>query len=171
MGRKLCFGSFHETEIGNRVSSGWGAFMKYKSELCNKHGSLRNRMRLFDAVVTPRVIYGCAAWTLKEADKKRLRTCRRHMLRMMFAPRRRVIDTPEELSQSEEDSGDDSCNEEAGEDEEDTLEPWAEFIQRVTHNIEAQLENVSSEDWVTTHRKAKMEVCRSHRNCYRSEVV
>ena len=75
LGRKICFASFHETEISNRIAAGWSAFMKSRTELCSKQCSLHVRARLFEAVVTPCVMYGCAAWTLTEALEKQLHTC------------------------------------------------------------------------------------------------
>ena len=35
LGRKLCFGNVHETELQNRLTSGWAAFHKHKAELCS----------------------------------------------------------------------------------------------------------------------------------------
>ena len=35
------------------------------------------------------------------------------------------------------------------------LEPWPEFIQRVTHHIEDLLDSICLEDWVVLHRRRK----------------
>ena len=158
LGRKICFGIYHKTEVKNRIAAGWGAFMKYKTELCSKHCSLRLKAKLFEAVVTPCVMYGCAAWTLTDGLEKRLRVTRRHMLRMMFASRRRIVDSHTATNPD----GEDSASEEEIEappdvcsDAEDELEPWPEFIQRVTHHVEELLERTCMEDWVVLHRRRK----------------
>ena len=69
------------------------------------------------------------------------------MLRMMFAPRRRVVTLGTNHASESSDDSDSSCESNAG------LEPWVDFIRRVTHNIDANMHNVSSDDWVTIHRR------------------
>ena len=158
LGRKICFGSYHETEIKNRIAAGWASFMKHKTEFCSKHCSFKLKAKLFEAVVTPRVMYGCAAWTLTDTLEKKLRVARRHMLRMMLGSRRRVRDTlPAEGSQEESQSSDEDTEalSHLSSDIDDGLEPWPDFIQRVTHQIEDLLEDTCLEDWVVLHRRRK----------------
>ena len=83
LGRKLCLSTYHATEVRNQIALAWGSFMKFKKELCGKHYPLHDRIRLFEAVVTPRALYGAAAWTLTESLERALRTARRRMLRMV----------------------------------------------------------------------------------------
>ena len=64
LGRKLSIGRLREAELQHRIASGWAAFAQYRTELCGKHYSFRDKARLFEAVVTPRVMYGTAALTL-----------------------------------------------------------------------------------------------------------
>ena len=91
LGRKLRPVNCHEAEIKNRIAAGWGAFMRYKSELCGKHVPFTTKMRLFSAVVTPVVLYATATWTVSEQMARELRVARRRMLRMMFPMRRLKI--------------------------------------------------------------------------------
>ena len=56
LGRKLCFAASQLTELKNRLAAGWAAFHKHKSELCCKFYRLCDRVKLFDAVVTPVVL-------------------------------------------------------------------------------------------------------------------
>jgi hypothetical protein len=73
--------SLHDTEVSNRIQKGWNKFFAFKSELCGKHVSVKDKFKLFNAVVTPTVLYGSAAWT-RNADRTRLlRTAKRRMLR------------------------------------------------------------------------------------------
>ena len=72
LGRKVCLASYHDTELSHRVACAWASFFKFKDGLCNKLVDKRQRLRLFDAVVTPSVMYGCAAWTLKADSYQRL---------------------------------------------------------------------------------------------------
>ena len=62
LGRKLGFSNSNEVELQNRLNAGWAAFHKHKGELCNRHYRTRDRARLFDAIITPTVLYGSAAW-------------------------------------------------------------------------------------------------------------
>ena len=58
LGRKLCMGSYHERELQNRISAGWAAFTKYKNEFCSKFYQLKDKIKLFESVVTLVVLYG-----------------------------------------------------------------------------------------------------------------
>ena len=89
LGRKICCGSYHETEIQNRIAAGWASFMKYKKELCSKHGSFRLKAKLFESVVTTRVMYGCAAWTLTDVLEKRWRFLSKNGAIQAFSYRQR----------------------------------------------------------------------------------
>lgn len=50
--------------------------------------------KLFQTVVAPLVLYGCAGWTLADVLKGNLRTAQRRMLRMMLASRRSLNTIP-----------------------------------------------------------------------------
>jgi len=154
LGRKVSVDEYHWTEIRNRAAAGWRTFMKYKAELCNKNTYFRDRARLFESVVTPTVLYGTAAWTLTGRMETFLRTTRRKMLRMMFGARRRRLEQPQE--EDETTQSDTSCSDAGSDDAPDqNLEPWPDFIQRVTADIEERLEAIRLEDWVITHRRRK----------------
>ena len=75
------------------------------------------------------------------------------MLRMMFAPRRRVVSAPSSGESSAEDDAESLPDLVANRDIE--LEPWPAFIQRVTHHIDELLDKISMEDWVVVHRRRK----------------
>ena len=81
MGRRLCFSGGHQAELHSRISSAWAAFHMHKGELCNKNYCIKARAKLFDAVVTPTVLYGCPAWVLTKTAEQQLKTLRRKMLR------------------------------------------------------------------------------------------
>ena len=89
LGRVLCIEGFHEAELSNRIACAWNVFFKHKLILCNKRLVLKKRLRFFESVVTPTVLYGCAAWSLKQADYQKLRTTRRRMLRWMVGSTKR----------------------------------------------------------------------------------
>ena len=84
LGRKLSFGGHQHVEQENRIAAAWAAFHKHKGELCNKHYRLRDRIKLFEAVVTPTALYGCSAWALTSKMEDKFKATRRKMLRYVF---------------------------------------------------------------------------------------
>jgi len=81
LGRLLSIQNPHDVEIAHRLKRAWAKFMSYKKELCGKHYPLRDRLKLFNATVTPTVLYGCGCWTMTKEREKKLRTAQRKMLR------------------------------------------------------------------------------------------
>ena len=60
LGMKMAMAEHHLTEVVNRLSSILAAFFLYKAALCHRRVPLADRVRLFDAVVKPCVLYACA---------------------------------------------------------------------------------------------------------------
>ena len=83
------------------------------------------KAKLFEAVVTPVALYGCAGWTLSSKMEDQLRTTRRRMLRIMLCTRRR----PDES--------------------------WIEFIKRGTAEAESRMMSSSYACWVPGYRRHK----------------
>ena len=133
LGWKVCIEDQAGVELQNRIAAGWAAFSKYRPELCGKKYSMKARARLFEAVVTPTVMYGAASWTLTVDLEKQLRTARRSMLRMMFGGRR--------IPASEVDGVEG--------------ETWVEYVQRATHKVEDVMTRFGSQDWIALHRTKK----------------
>ena len=125
LGRKLAMTRFHETELLNRVSSGWASFFSYKAALCNRSVPLKDRVRLFDAVVTPCVLYASGTWAMTAAASQKLTTTRRRMLRWMV----RIVKA--------------------------SAEPWEEYVVRATHLCEDMFAAHGSRSWVTMQRQQK----------------
>ena len=79
LGRKVRFHNPHESELGSRIASAWGALTRHKEELTSRRFRLHDRLRLFNAVVSSTVLYGCETWTLKQGQQQRLRTVQRKL--------------------------------------------------------------------------------------------
>ena len=78
------------------------------------------------------------------------------MLRMVLGQGRRRNQgrsDPTDDNQKSEDSGDDF--EEAADDPEDVLEPWIDWIRRVTHNAEENLQRLKNRTWIEQARTRK----------------
>ena len=63
-----------DEEINNRVAKAWAKFGVFREELLDRNVPLHLRIRLFDTVVTPTMLYGCAAWTMTQRRQKMLRS-------------------------------------------------------------------------------------------------
>ena len=48
----------HVTELRHRIRVAWYAFQRHRKMLTNKHVSIKLRLKLFNAVVTPTILYG-----------------------------------------------------------------------------------------------------------------
>ena len=125
LGRKLSIDEYHNTELENRLASGWAAFFKLKGALCNRIVPLKDRISLFESSVTPCVLYACGTWTMTASREHKLRCARRRMLRWMIKPRR------------------------------DDSEDWPEYIKRATHTCEDLAERHGSIDWVISQHRRK----------------
>ena len=150
LGRKVSFQDPHETELNNRISAAWRAFAVHKDELTNKKYRLKDRLRLFDAVITSTVTYGCETWVLKTDQQRRLRTTQRKMLRMVLNAKRRRVAPKESSSTSSADETE--VNEEQEEKEEDVMESWADFLKRTAKWTEEQLKAAGQKEWLATWR-------------------
>jgi hypothetical protein len=98
LGRKIGFADPNKTEIENRIAAAWHSFMSLmslKNEFTNKSYTIKRRLELFNCVVAPAALYGCAAWALTTAEEGRLLRAERRMLRMIIGHSRRwKMDAP-----------------------------------------------------------------------------
>ena len=125
-----------------------GSFSKNKKELTDRRYQLKDRLRLFDAVVTPSLLYGCETWALKVDQERRLKVTQRKMLRMVLNAKRRTLIV---------DSGSEPSQEEASKQSEDQeiLGPWPEFLQRTAQKMHEHLEKAGLSQWTMQWRTRK----------------
>ena len=125
LGTKLSSDSYHSTELANRLDSGWSCFFKLKDTLCDRRLPLRDRIKLFEASVTPCVLYACGTWTMTVERERRFNVTRRRMLRWMIRTARAHD------------------------------EDWVTYIKRATHTSEELASSLGSVRWVVLQRKRK----------------
>ena len=132
LGRLVNLEFWDAVELNNRIALAWKKFMVFKTEFMNKSYSLNDRLRLFQSTVTATALYGAATWTLtREMELKLLRTQRR-MLRMILGQgRRRQLH------------------------DDDSIEPWVDWVIRTTREVEQRLIKLNIEDWICTYRRRK----------------
>ena len=107
LGRKLSFSDPHRVEVENRIACAWKKFHSLRQELLGNMYSLKDRMRLFDGVITSTLLYGCEAWTLTVELQNRIRRTQQQMLRMIIqTPRRKLLLTPTDTVDPEQSGSD-----------------------------------------------------------------
>eukprot|EP00973_Karenia_brevis_P050869 7065207-Karenia_brevis.AAC.1 len=131
-----------------------------KQELTNRRYSVKSRLRLLQATVTPTVLYGSEAWTLTKEMQQKLQRSQRRMLRLLVGTPRRT-ETDHRSSQPREEFDDERSEdaevdvpaELAAAEAESTTESWIQWVQRATHEANELLDKLHIEDWVTTWRR------------------
>ncbi len=151
LGRALNLRSTHDAEINHRIRRGWAKFGMFEKELTDKHYSFLHRVRLFNAVVTPSVLYCCCSWVMTASREQRLRGAQRKMLRTMLGKGRVIFGEADDISTQTATTG---SSQEA-----ETLEPWADWIQRVTHEAEEAMRIAGIPEWVEECRRRKWWWC------------
>ena len=90
LGQQLMFSDAVDQEMDNRIRAGWAKFHQHKQELTNRRYDLYDCLRLFQATLTPTVLYACPTWTLMKQLEAKLRRAQRRMLRMIMQTLRRI---------------------------------------------------------------------------------
>jgi hypothetical protein len=165
LGRALRLDDPNGAEIEARINVTWRKFNALRHVLCNRGYKLRHRLRVFETMVSPTLLYGAGTWTLTAERERQIKTTQRKMLRSMLAEGRRKIEetTAAEAGAREDDSSFEESEEEEEEEEEqeeqggeaeaDDLEPWHVWIQRVTGRALKEMEKAGVEEWTKAVRK------------------
>jgi hypothetical protein len=69
------------TEINHRIQCAWHKFGQHAHILCNRDISIHLRMRLFDSIITPTVLFGIAVLPLSATSLIKIEVLQRKMLR------------------------------------------------------------------------------------------
>ena len=169
LGRSISFENANTLETNQRIRAAWAKFSTLRQELTNKHYRLRDRLRLFESTVSPTLLYGCEALTLTRNDEHAINRAQRRMLRMMIGAGRRktkgtMTTEPNDNNEHSESDNDIQSNPEAqhddnqAEQEDDNhedLEPWHEWMKRVTQQAENLLQKFNIKSWISAIRTRK----------------
>ena len=140
LGRMLCMDDYHNKEVQHRMTKGWAKFMTYKGELCDKHYPLTDRLKLFNSVVTPTVLYGTGTWTMTLEKEQIVRTTPGKMGRLMLG---NWFKAPDRGSRDD------------NQDEATVTQPRVKWTEQATHIAEHAMRQNGVPDWVEEHRKRK----------------
>ena len=81
-----------DTEVDNRISKAWAKYGVFKDYLNDRSIPLNLRLKFFDAVITPTILYASECWTLTSNRQKKLRTTQRRMMRLITGAHRSYDD-------------------------------------------------------------------------------
>ena len=119
----MCLAAFHQAELDGRIRAAWAAFSKYRAVFLSGSYSFASTAKLFNAAVSPVLLFACACWTMTVGMEQQLTTTRRKMLRAMLQARR-----PRD-------------------------EEWVEFVRRTTATTETKMAELGYVDWVAAYRR------------------
>ena len=80
-------------EIAHRLQCGWQKFGQHSSTLLNKSVSIKLRLKLFDSVVTPSVLFGLHVLPISKSNMDKITVCQRKMLRKIVGRTRHPGDS------------------------------------------------------------------------------
>ena len=123
LGKLLSLVDPHDVEVQHRTKKAWAKFALYREELTDKGVPLKLRLKLFNAVVTPTMLYACSAWVLTAAQEKKVQATQMRMTRSILG-RKRKIDS------------------ESGE-----KEPWVPWIKRTTAEARENMKMYNVRNW------------------------
>ena len=125
------------------------------------------RMKLSGATVSATLLYGAGTWTLTEERAAKVRGAQRRMLRAMMQRKRerksttspdarseaaQAEEASEEEAESESDEESDATGgrleDQSGREQEEELEPWHEWVKRVTRLALHEMKRAQVDDWV-----------------------
>jgi hypothetical protein len=106
-------------------------------------------LKLFHTVVTPTVLYGSGTWAMTETRCRALQTTQRKMLRQILGQGRRKHnpETKPTTANDTEDNVEDDAKE--------VLEPWVDWIRRVTHDVLGIADGLNLPEWAEEQRRRK----------------
>ena len=96
LGQMISFKSQETMEINYRIRRARSAFVRNRRESTSKSYLLKHRLRPFNSVVTPKMMYGAATWALGKGHENMMRTTQRRMLRLIIQTKRRYTSIKKE---------------------------------------------------------------------------
>ena len=89
LGQLTAFKDAVQVEFDHHIKCAWPTLARRRQELTSPTYPLRDRLKLFDATVTPSLLCASGTWTMTEEMKKKLQTTQRRMMRMIMLTTRK----------------------------------------------------------------------------------
>ena len=89
-GQRISFYQQETTEIKSRIRAAWATFHKYRQELTSNNCMLKQRLRLFDATVSPTVCCAAGTWAPNKEHERMIQSTPRKMLRLIILTKKEI---------------------------------------------------------------------------------
>ena len=89
LGQRISFYQQETIEIKSRIRAAWATFRKYRQEPTPKKYTLKLRLRLFDATVSPTLCYASGTWSPSREHERMIQSTQRKMLRLIIQTKRK----------------------------------------------------------------------------------
>ena len=73
-----------DEEVASRISKAWAKYGIFRSELRDRQVPIELRLKLFDTVITPTILYGSETWPTKRSCQQKLHAAQMKMMRMLI---------------------------------------------------------------------------------------
>ena len=131
LGQNITVVDQEATEIQHRIRCAWSAFAWHRQELTSQSCLLRHRPHLFEALVTPTVMYGAGTWTTK-TKKTWIKDIRDAEISEDTEEKDSTHDEHDQDSISFDDDDDSTASQEVD------LDDWIEYRRRSMKEVDAQ---------------------------------
>ena len=131
LGRMLKPTEMQEEELKNRTSKAWAKYNIHKADLTNDKLPIGLRLKLFNATVTPTMLYGSGSWVLTEQMRSDIRTQQRKMLRCIAKCHKSFPKSTH------------------------SIEDYVEWIQAATEKTDNLMKQFKVQDWIEEQRRRK----------------
>ena len=88
-GQMITFEQHDTPEMQHRIRCAWSAFAKHRQEVTSKSYPFRQRMKQFESVVTPSMMYGAGTWTTTKELERQIRSTQLKMIRLTIQTNRK----------------------------------------------------------------------------------
>ena len=86
LGSTITYDNQMDREISERIGSGSRCAFALHKVLKSRHISRRTKLRIYNVIIRPTVLYGCETWTLTKERRRRLEFFENSILRRILGP-------------------------------------------------------------------------------------
>ena len=84
LGTAVRLAAIEDEEVASRISKAWAKYGTFRSEFRDRQVPIELRLKLFDTVITPTILYGSEAWPTKRSSQQKLHATLMKMMRLLI---------------------------------------------------------------------------------------
>ena len=127
LGTSVKLTGIEDEEVASRISKAWAKYGVFRNELRDRKVPIELRLKLFDTVITPTILYGSEAWGTKRSSQQKLHATQMKMMRLLIHAHRTY----------------------------DRYDNHVEWIKDVTTKAAATMEKYGIREWTETQSRKK----------------